>query len=766
MAKVRGIPRAFQGTRAIPGQYTTDPDIATPEQIRSIGTALDKAKKIGQGQRVDTLMPKSSPLVSSLKAPKTGPGATERAPAPASQGVSATSPEIVTSPTIVNYSTGSKGTPIKKNYAKLDVSKLSESQTASIKMLKASLEIQNVIPEEDPGFKLFGEVLMRKQTTEPEQNRLRAIFRRFDNLYHPNIVTLGGADHWADDATARTAGRAHVSVNVHAAYVNIPASLQAVMPVINYVPEGQDNDSRAKAANAERLFFRWAEENEFDLVLEDACFIKALYGYTAAKIYWDAEKQMPKVRIVESPENLYLGFGVSDFSRVDWALYCYGMSPQAVEEDYGIRVVPTQQGGKWYNYTASTHDDPIANVYLNQFERNPLRRETPYEMQQVEVYDYWYKVPGVAGKAPTVYNAIFVGNTLVKNTKHAEFRGDLPYILLPNAKVPGSPYGKPELYDVEQLLREKDERITNQAQMIHSVIGGQMFQLVGAEAPDEIPANAIPKPGKMAAPGPGNEIRSISPFIPQFQIEDYNKRIDREIAVVTGLNDLLLGLAPSGVLGSSRAIASLVANYEARISPKRKLLYSWIKQVWRLCAKIWETKDKKVGVIFGGNYRIEITPPELTPRDTLELAQTAINLVQNRIWSASRAMDRVGVEDPEGEMGVIRDEQTDATLNPSAVMAMANLVQMFQQMQLQQQQAAQEQFAQQQASVENTARMLQQQPSGSQSLNQLENQAQPPAGAVPSNALAPNGAPLSSGQPIDQTLANGEQLMPPVGGNV
>jgi len=741
MAKVRGVPRAFQGTRAVPGQYTTDPDVATPAQVQSIGKAVDKARRLSKGEVIREPLGGGNPLVSVATPARVTAGSASRSVTKAKSGIRATSPAIATSPVAMNASAGGVGTPINKRFAKLEVDKLTDVQAASVKMLKTSLEVQDVNPDTNFEFNLFGEVLMRKQTSEPEQNRLRALFRRFDNLYHPNVITLGGADHWAEDATARTAGRAHVSVNVHAAYVNIPASLQAVMPVINYIPAGEDKDSRLIAANAERLFFRWAEENQFDVLLEDACFIKSLYGYTAGKIYWDAENKIPRLRIVEMPENLYLGFGMSDFSRLDWALYTYGMSPQAVEEDYGIKVVATQQGGKWYNYTASTHDDPIANVYQNQFERNPLRRETPYEMQQVEVYDYWYKVPGAPGKAPTVYNAIFVGNTLVKNTAHREYRGEIPYVLLANAKVPGSPYGKPELYDVEQLLREKDERITNQAQMIHSVIGGQMFQLVGPEAPDEIPANAIPKPGKMAAPGPGNEIRSISPFIPQFQIEDYNRRVDREIAVVTGLNDLLLGLAPSGVLGSSRAIASLVANYEARIAPKRKLLYSWIKQVWKMCAQMWETKQPEVGLVFNGNYRLEITPPELTPRDTLELAQTAINLVQNRIWSAERAMDRVGVEDPEGEMIVIREEQTDATLNPSSVMAMANLMQMFQQMGLQQQQAAAEQFAQQQASVQNTARTLQAPAAGTQSLNQPENQAQPPAEATPENALAENAAP-------------------------
>ena len=50
--KVRKIPAAFEGTRAIPAQYTTDPDIATPEQIASIGTATEKARKLAKGQRI------------------------------------------------------------------------------------------------------------------------------------------------------------------------------------------------------------------------------------------------------------------------------------------------------------------------------------------------------------------------------------------------------------------------------------------------------------------------------------------------------------------------------------------------------------------------------------------------------------------------------------------------------------------------------------------------------------------------------------------
>jgi hypothetical protein len=472
-----------------------------------------------------------------------------------------------------------------------------------------------------------------------------------------------------------------------------------------------------------------------DLRLEEAALLKSLYGTTAGKVYWDPIKKMPRVQIVDTPENLYLGYGTSDYTRVDWAIYSYGLSPQAAMEDYGINVIPVRDGEQWFPYTsASTHDDPIASIYLNSYHRDPVRYQTAYDQMKIEVMDYWYKHPTTPGKPPLVCNVIIVGNTIVKKTEHPELEGVIPYIMLRNSMIPGSPYGKPELYDIEQLLREKDEKITAQAQMIHSVVGGQMWQLVGAEAPDEVPANAIPKPNQVATPGAGNRIESINPFIPQFQVEDYNKRIDRELAVVSGLNDLLLGLAPSSVLGSSRAIAQLMANYEARISPKRKILYAWIQDVWEVCARMWEIKDKAVSNILDGEYSIAITPPELTPRDTIELAQTAINMVQNRLWSSERAMDRMGVTDPEGEKDLIRDEQTDATLNPAAVQTMATLIQMFNQMQQQAPQQAMQQSEAGRASALEAMASLNPPAPGSEMLNSPSEQGNPPPEALPENA--------------------------------
>ena len=83
------------------------------------------------------------------------------------------------------------------------------------------------------------------------------------------------------------------------------------------------------------------------------------------------------------------------------------------------------------------------------------------------------------------------------------------------------------------------------------------------------------------------------------------------------------------------------------------------------------------GVLLGSG-RLDIVSPSLTPRDDMETAQIARTLVDGKLWSAIRGMDRTGVDDPEAEQNIIRDEQTDAALNPAAVQVMAQLAQVLQ----------------------------------------------------------------------------------------
>lgn len=596
-------------------------------------------------------------------------------------------------------------------------------------------------------FALLAEIKERKDLLEPEQARMRVLFRRMDNLYYPETITTGGADHWPE---GEKPGRVHVSLNNAHVFVDIPASLQAVPPIENVVaPVGEEDEQaeRDAAARIERLYFEWKDEEDFELKVHRACVSKGLYGITYGKVYWDAEAKRPTLTVIERPDNLYIGWGASDFSRIDYAIYCYGLSPQAIEEDYDLEVEPRQYGESFYPYVTTrgdAHADPIGNVHPTLDPRD-TRSRTEYEQRQVEVYDYWYKK--ATRKGVQIWNAIYVGNYLVKNERHPEY-DDIPYLPLNNTFIPGLPFGRSELYDLEQLIHEKDERLTNAAEMIRSITDGQRWQLVGSEAPDDVPPNAIPQPNKVATPGPNAEIKAIQPFVAEYAVEDYLKRLDQEAESLTGLNELLMGRAPATILGSSKAIAALVANYEARINMKRQLLYQWRKRIWRFAAKVWERKDRQVKAIIDGRYRIEVLPPELTPRDELENANKAMSLVQNRIWSARRAMDVTGVDDPEAEIAVIREEQTDAAMNPAAVQSQVTLLSAMAAMGIQPPQAAQ-------AQAENAARTLTGSVPGGQSLNAPENQGNPPGEALPANARAANGAPAAGGSAVAQTLLQG-----------
>jgi hypothetical protein len=227
------------------------------------------------------------------------------------------------------------------------------------------------------------------------------------------------------------------------------------------------------------------------------------------------------------------------------------------------------------------------------------------------------------------------------------------------------------LYDIEQLIREKDERLTSGSQLMYNIVNAQYWQLTGPEAPDQVPIGLKPKANQVVAPGAGNRLEGITPWMPEFQLEQFLGRIDREMVDVSGLNDLLRGMAPASVMSSSKAINALVANYETRISMKRDIYYEWRRQMWYLARKVWANKQRELEPVLLGGGRLDIVSPSLTPRDDMETAQIARTLVDGKLWSAIRGMDRTGVDDPEAEQNIIRSEQTDVALNPAAVQTIA-----------------------------------------------------------------------------------------------
>lgn len=535
-------------------------------------------------------------------------------------------------------------------------------------------------------------IATNKATLNTEMIRFQENCDRFDNLYYPNVMTRYGADHWPEDPNLKIAGKSHVSVNSHGTFVDVPAALQSVTPVENILPSSPDPTAAQISAEVERLYFAWKEGNEAETKYHKACIVKGLYGKTAAKVIWDDELQLPTFEVIEQPRNLYLGYASNNYNRLEWACYTWLIAPYQAIEDYGLNVqdvtVTDPQDGTVYALPWVSLPHQNAGVGFDP--RTVGNRDWlhPASAGMLEVNDFWCRKPSQAPefgrRTPmTTWNYVTVGNVVVSETEYPEYGGELPFIPLFNSFVPGVPEGRSDLFDIEQLLREKDERISSFSTMIGKSVGRQYWQAVGPDM-DVVPANLRPKPDGIITAGPGARIEPIEAPTYPFEVEAYLSRIDKEITEVSGLNDLLRGLAPNQALSSSKAINMLVSQFETRIRLRRSMYYKWREDIWNLAKTVWGNKVSAMKPILALAGKLVQDPPSLNPRDDMETTQRALNLVNGRTWSLERAMDATGVEDPESEKALIRQERSDVGLNPEAMQAQLALMAMMQQMQAQQ----------------------------------------------------------------------------------
>lgn len=512
--------------------------------------------------------------------------------------------------------------------------------------------------------------LARKVASVKEEHQFFVTWcDRADALYFPTTFTDGGSDIWPNDKTAKVKGRSHISANSSPVYVDIPASLQAEPPIENMLATDNTEEARNAAVHLERLFTSWKQQFGFELKFHKATTTKGLYGRTAGRITVNADGQ-PEPSVIEQPRNLWFGWKTSDYQQLDWAAYVLKYEPNALAEEFNVDVISfSNDDGSQMPVVISTQQ--LADLGVAAQDPRPWLE---FGKSRIEVWDYWYrKVED--GKAITC-NVVIAGNAIIQGPdQYPEYKGKLPYVPLFNTFIPGVPMGRPELWDIEPLIREENELLTAGSQMIKNGVAGDFWQLVGPDAPSRVPAGLKPKRNELVGPGPGNRIETITPFIAQFQLEQFFGRIDRTKAALSGLNDLLLGLAPAQVLSSSKAINALISNYVTRLSMRRKLLYEWRRAMWQLALDVWAARDEKVqSIIDAGAGYLEIIDPSLNPRDELETATRALNLMNGKAWSQRRTMDAVGVDDPETEQDLIREERTDATMFPADVQVMAQLM--------------------------------------------------------------------------------------------
>lgn len=533
-------------------------------------------------------------------------------------------------------------------------------------------------------------------------------------------------DQWPEDKFLRY-GKVHITANIIRAYCDIAARLLSIPPRLVNKPLAQNVENRRRAEDIERFFYRLLELSGWDVWMNDWALSGEVFGRGILKPYWNTSTGAPDVDVIEQPQNLLLGYGASDFSVVDWAIYKFSVSfieAQSRWPDAGIGLddkggpvvagTPVQWGAadkadivnQRNGSTASAEGGMGGGDDINAAEGHYEEYE---HSNHLEVWDYWYREDG------KIKNAVLLAGRIVDGPHtHGELP-TIPYLTYEAGHEPGSPEGMNtvELLRDVQMGYNRALSLWTQYALDNS---GTAYQVQGPTSGD-IPEGLIPQSDEMVAVGE-NQILPIQRNQNTFPL---NQLIDQywEVASrLTGIPSILFGTL-AGAQTSGRATAVQIEAALNRLDPKRRRFYQTFKDLLRIWGFMLSFKNTKIEVVepqeqaagqlgpaaqepelqvrkvgmrqlLAGFDNWKIVAPEITPRDSIEATQNAANKVGAHLQSLENAMDDIGIEDPQHELDLIRRELADARLNPGQVQAYISSLQLLNQLMAMQQAQAQE----------------------------------------------------------------------------
>jgi hypothetical protein len=522
---------------------------------------------------------------------------------------------------------------------------------------------------------------------------------RFYDRVHRFYAPPGG-DQWPEDRIKRL-NKFHITANIVKAFVDIESRILALMPKITNKPPVETPEARQKAETAEKLYTLFMDDNDFEVLLGDWSRTRSLYGRGAVKLFWDdsVDPGRPAARLIEQPQNLILGWGASDFSTLDWALYEYKLSPLEAALQYPDIEINLGKGRDSELITVrrgTDHSDPAdqkgALGTINDLNTRTsfLRRyaESQYEKKQVTVWDYWYK-----NRQGLICNAQLVqGKLATAVVEHPEFPV-IPYVVSESDHEPGSPEGM----STAELLLDLQMVLNVVLSLWTQVVADDTepaWQLTGPDADESSVAGIVPKAGQIVAPGPGNRIEKIEKNINQYPAQALIQEVWNTAHRITGISEIMFGNAAASV-DSARVLATQIEAAQNRLDPKRKRFYASIRQVFLIWGYMIEKKDLKitvgvtpeatapgetpgvqaqeitVGEFLKGFNHWKIQGPEITPRDSVERTNDVLNKINGNLMPRIVGMDEIGIDSPEENMAILLKELSNPRLNPAAVQQFA-----------------------------------------------------------------------------------------------
>lgn len=595
-------------------------------------------------------------------------------------------------------------------------------------------------------------------------------------------------DQWPEDKFLRP-GKVHITANLIRAYCDITARLLSLPPRIINKPPTQDLESRKRAEAIEQLFYRILDDTGWDVWMVDWNLSGEVFGIKVLKPFWNNETKEPDVQVVEQPQNLMIGWGSNDFSVKDWTIYRYTISFMEAKQRWPDTVAMTEKGAAvagvlvdWSTADKSdivdqkghpASEDSAGGTVDLSLSTTRSHLETYEYTQHLEVWDYWYKDVDETG-ASRIMNAILLGGRIVDGPNEHPELPVIPYEVTESGHEPGSPEGMGTV----ELLRDVQMGYNRALSLWTQYVldnSGTAYQVKGPNAGD-MPEGVIPKSDEYLPVGEN----SIEPIQRNQNTFPINQLVDHfwELASrLTGIPQVLFGQL-SGAQTSGRATAVQVETALNRLDPKRKREYQSLRNLMRIWgfmlsyknanvpvavavpsadpsqAPTIETQQKGMKELLAGFDHWKIVAPEITPRDDIEATQNAINKVNAHLSSLESAMDEIGVDNPQHELDLIRQELSDARINPGQVQAFVSALQLM--MATAQQQAAQQAPPGGPEETGETGQNIQQAQNQQAQPGQFPDQNQPGV-ATAQGSPPPPGAPAPGGLQLQGMIQTGRR---------
>lgn len=540
---------------------------------------------------------------------------------------------------------------------------------------------------------------LRYQSTESYQARLQSKYQELHHWYLPQ-----GGDQWPEDKVRRP-GKIHVTANICRPVVEIDARLQSIMPRFTIPTSSLSAEDRKRAEGTEVVMRQWLDMSGVDVWLNDLCRVKSIYGKGILKPYWDDKLKRGDVINIENPANLRIGYGSSDYNRIDWAIYEYSISKGEVKERWPDVVV---RDGTRYDdppnviVRGTDHADPLDQRGHDEFWRPRYRQYSDYERTQMKVWDYWYK-----NETGVVCNAILLEGRIVEGPNKHAYMPDIPYIIIENDHEPSSPEGVSTIEPIIDLQEELNRLLSHGLQHVADDVDPAWY--VTGPTASSVDPGIVPKAGEVVGLGE-NDAKEWPRGTNVFPIAEMMEAVWEYIRRETGISDINFGDMP-GADTSGRAIAIQVESVMNRLSQRRARLYRGLVELLIFWVTMAEKKNPKITVdeergnvglkeIVQGFKYWKVIPPEITPRDSFEVTRNEIDKVNAKLSSLRTSMDQTGIEAPEYELSIIASEHNDLDIHPESVqvkygvhmlaLQMQQMGMQLQQMQQQMQAMAQE----------------------------------------------------------------------------